>query len=58
MLFKDYYRILELPPGASIADIKKSFRRLALRYHPDKNFGNKTYEAKFKEIKVGIRSFI
>src|SRR4051794_37982378 len=51
MLFKDYYRILELAPGASIADIKKSFRRLALRYHPDKNFGNKTYEAKFKEIK-------
>ena len=51
MLFKDYYKILELKPGASIADIKKSFRRLALLYHPDKNFGSTIHEAKFKEIK-------
>lgn len=51
MLLKDYYKILELKPGAPVADIKKSFRRLALLYHPDKNFGSKVYEAKFKEIK-------
>lgn len=51
MLLKDYYKILELRPGAPIADIKKSFRRLALLYHPDKNFGSNVHEAKFKEIK-------
>jgi molecular chaperone DnaJ len=51
MLLKDYYKILELSPGATIADIKKSFRRLALLYHPDRNFGSNLHEAKFKEIK-------
>ncbi len=51
MILKDYYKILELSPGASIADIKKSFRRLALLYHPDRNFGSNVHEAKFKEIK-------
>lgn len=48
---KDYYKILELNPAATVADIKKSFRRLALLYHPDTNFGSKEHEAKFKEIK-------
>lgn len=51
MVFKDYYKILELAPGATIADIKKSFRRLALLYHPDRNYGSRLHEAKFKEIK-------
>lgn len=51
MLYKDYYKILELTPAATLADIKKSFRRLALQYHPDRNFGSNVYEAKFKEIK-------
>ncbi len=51
MLFKDYYKILEITPSATLADIKKSFRRLALLYHPDKNFGSNLHEAKFKEIK-------
>ncbi|HEX8460414.1 MAG TPA: DnaJ domain-containing protein, partial [Segetibacter sp.] len=51
MATKDYYKILEITPAATSADIKKSFRRLALQYHPDKNFGNQLYEAKFKEIK-------
>jgi hypothetical protein len=51
MVFKDYYKILELAPGASVGDIKKSFRRLALLYHPDRNFGSSLHEAKFKEIK-------
>jgi len=50
MQVKDYYKILEVSPGASQTDIKKSYRRLALKYHPDKNFGNQLYEAKFKEI--------
>lgn len=51
MSVKDYYKILELGPGATVADIKKSFRRLALLNHPDTNFGSKVHEAKFKEIK-------
>lgn len=49
-MLKDYYKILEVSPAASTVDIKKSYRRLALRYHPDKNFGNRAYEAKFKEV--------
>lgn len=47
---KDYYKILEITSAASQNDIKKSYRRLALKYHPDKNFGHQLYEAKFKEI--------
>ena len=47
---KDYYKILEVSRNATYAEIKKSYRRLALQYHPDKNFGNQLYEAKFKEI--------
>src|SRR4051812_36637286 len=50
MYNKDYYTILEVSQTASLAEIKKSYRRLALQYHPDKNFGNDLYEAKFKEI--------
>lgn len=50
MQLKDYYRILELEPVATQQEIKKSFRRLALKYHPDKNGGNHLAEAQFKEI--------
>ncbi len=50
MALKDYYKILEISSTASPVDIKKAYRRLALKYHPDKNFGNELYEAKFKEI--------
>lgn len=44
---KDYYQILGLDKGASSDDIKKAFRKLAAKYHPDKKTGD---EAKFKEI--------
>jgi curved DNA-binding protein CbpA len=50
-VLKDYYKILEISPSATYAEIKKSYRKLALQYHPDKNFGNQFFEAKFKEIK-------
>lgn len=50
MAKKDYYEILGLEKGASDDDIKKAFRKQAIKYHPDKNAGNKEAEEKFKEI--------
>lgn len=46
----DYYKVLGLPRGAAEADVKKSYRKLALQYHPDKNPGNREAEEKFKEV--------
>jgi len=47
---KDYYKILNLTFGASETEIKRSFRKLATIYHPDKNGGSKISEEAFKEI--------
>lgn len=47
---RDYYEILGLKKDATDADIKKSYRRLARKYHPDVNPGDKNAEQKFKEI--------
>ena len=46
----DYYEILEISRTASSEEIKKSYRKLAMKYHPDRNQGDDTAEAKFKEI--------
>jgi len=47
---KDYYKILGVPHGSSAEEIKKAFRQLAQKYHPDKNPGNAKAEETFKKV--------
>ena len=51
MDLKDYYSILELPPSATTEEVKKSFRRMALTYHPDKTADDPYASAQFAVIK-------
>ncbi|TXH54019.1 MAG: J domain-containing protein [Bacteroidia bacterium] len=50
MANKDFYQTLGVAKGASEAEIKKAYRKLALEHHPDRNKGDKASEAKFKEV--------
>src|SRR5580658_3162622 len=51
MAKRDYYKVLDLARNASEADIKKAYRRLAMKFHPDRNPGDHDAEEKFKEAK-------
>ncbi len=50
MEYKDYYRILQVGKTASPDEIKKAYRKLAVKCHPDKNSGDKGAEERFEEI--------
>ena len=54
MTKRDYYEILGVDRNASASDIKRSYRRLAMKYHPDKNQGDKAAEEKFKEFLTNL----
>jgi molecular chaperone DnaJ len=58
MQLKDYYKTLGVSPTATMQQVKKSFRQLALQHHPDKNPGNAAADTIFKEIQEAYETLI
>ncbi|MBS0848419.1 molecular chaperone DnaJ [Citrobacter sp. JGM124] len=58
MAKRDYYEVLGIPKSAEEREIKKAYKRLAMKYHPDRNQGNKDTEESFKEIKEAYEILI
>ena len=56
MAERDPYQVLGVSRGASDAEIKKAFRKLARQFHPDRNEGSAAAEAKFKEVQAAYNS--
>jgi len=55
---KDYYYILGIDENASIEEVKKAYRKLSLKFHPDKNEGDKFFEERFKEINEAYETLV
>ena len=55
---KDYYYFLGIKPNASTEDIKKAYRKLSLKYHPDKNENDEFFAERFREIKEAYETLI
>ena len=53
---KDYYSILEVPRNADEDAIKKAYRKMALKWHPDRNAGSELASQKFKEVCTPFRA--
>jgi curved DNA-binding protein CbpA len=58
MHLKDYYQLLEIEPSATLQEIKKAYRKLALQYHPDKNVDDKYAATQFAEIKEAYETLV